>query len=141
MKAINVPMVILLLFISIKPENNTIAKLNPLNKSKNGQTIVIDLHGWTTQLIGDKGICLDYYGPQFYGSYNNSLSKYTSTYGKGYMINWARNNLSNNKGVKARSALIELPSAGIKNHKSVVNAKYAQKYYNATVNMLRDILK
>lgn len=111
------------------------------NKSKNGQTLVIDLHGWTTQLIGDKGICLNYYGPQFYGSYNNSLSKYTSSYGKGYMINWARNNLSNNKGVKARSALIELPSAGIKNHKSVVNAKYAQKYYNATVNMLKGILK
>ena len=110
------------------------------NKSKNCQTIVIDLHGWTTQLIGDKGICLDYYGPQFYGSYNNSLSKYTSSYGKGYMINWARNNLSNNKGVRARSALIELPSAGIKNHQSVVNAKYAQKYYNATINMLKDIL-
>lgn len=111
------------------------------NKSKNSQTIVIDLHGWTTQLIGDKGICLNYYGPQFYGSYNNSLSKYTSTYGKGYMINWARNNLSNNKGVKARSALIELPSVGIKNHQSVINAKYSQKYYKATVNMLKDTLK
>ena len=111
------------------------------NKSKKGQTIVIDLHGWTTQLIGDKGICLDYYGPQFYGSYKNSLSKYTSTYGKGYMVNWARNNLSNNNGTRARSALIELPSAGIKNHQSVANAKYAQKYYNATVNMLKNILK
>ena len=111
------------------------------NKSKKGQTIVIDLHGWTTQLIGDKGICLNYYGPQFYGSYKNSLSKYTSSYGKGYMINWARNNLSNNKGVKARSALIELPSAGIKNHQSVVKAKYSQKYYNATIKMLKNILK
>lgn len=111
------------------------------NKSKKGQTIVIDLHGWTTQLIGDKGICLNYYGPQFYGSYKNSLSKYTSSYGKGYMINWARNNLSNNKGVKARSALIELPSAGIKNHQSVVKAKYSQKYYNATIKMLKNILR
>ena len=111
------------------------------NKSKNGQTIVIDLHGWTTQLIGNREICLDYYGPQFYGSYNNSLSKYTSSYGRGYMINWVRYNLRNNNGTYAKSALIELPSAGIRNHQSVVNAKYAQKYYNATVNMLKGILK
>ena len=111
------------------------------NKSKTGKTIVIDLHGWTTQLIGDHEICLNYYGPQFYGSYNNSLSKYTSSYGKGYMINWVRYNLRNNNGTYARSALIELPSAGISNHQSVINSKYAQKYYNATVNMLKNILK
>ena len=110
------------------------------NKSKYGQTIVIDLHGWTTQLIGDKSICLNYFGPQFYGSYSNSLSKYTSSYGSGYMINWARNNLGNLNGVAARSALIELPSAGIYNHNSVVNAGYSQKYYNAIVNMLKGIL-
>ena len=110
------------------------------NKSKYGQTVLIDLHGWTTQLIGDQGICLNYYGPQFYGSYNNSISKYTSSYGKGYLINWAKTNLSNNYGTAARSALIELPSAGIYNHQSVVNANYSQKYYNATVNMLKDIV-
>lgn len=110
------------------------------NKSKYGQTILIDLHGWTTQLIGDKGICLSYYGHQFYGSYSKSLSKYTPTYGPGYLINWAKNNLSNLNGLPARSALIELPSAGIVNHTSVVNSNYSQKYYNATINMLKGIL-
>ena len=110
------------------------------NKSKYGQTVLIDLHGWTTQLIGDRGICLNYYGPQIYGSYNSSISKYTSSYGKGYLINWAKTNLSNSYGTAARSALIELPSAGIYNHQSVVNANYSQKYYNATVNMLKGIV-
>lgn len=110
------------------------------HKSKYGQTILIDLHGWTTQLIGDRGICLNYYGPQFYGTYNKSLAKYTSTYGKGYLVNWARTNLGNLNGVAARSALIELPSSGIVNHNSVVNAGYSQKYYNATVNMLKGII-
>lgn len=110
------------------------------NKSKYGQTILIDLHGWTTQLIGDRGICLNYFGPQFYGSYSKSLSKYTSTYGQGYLINWARTNLNNLNGVPARSALIELPSAGIVNHTSVVNAGYSQKYYYAISNMLKGIL-
>lgn len=110
------------------------------NKSKYGQTIVIDLHGWTTQLIGNREICLNYYGPQFYGSYSKSLSKYTSTYGKGYLVNWAKNNLTNLNGVAAKSALIELPSAGITNHTSVVNANYSQKYYKATINMLKGIL-
>ena len=83
---------------------------------------------------------MNYYGPQFYGSYNKSLSKYTSTYGPGYLINWAKNNLTNLNGLPARSALIELPSAGIYNHNSVVNAGYSQKYYNATVNILKGIL-
>ena len=110
------------------------------NKSQYGQTIVIDLHGWTTQLIGDRGICLNYFGPQFYGTYSKSLSKYTSSYGNGYLINWAKSNLKNSNGVPARSALIELPSAGITNHTSVVNANYSRKYYNAITNMLKGIL-
>ena len=103
------------------------------HKSNSGQTVVIDLHGWTTQLIGDYGICLDYYGPQFYSSSSEALNKYTSSYGKGYLISWAKNVLG------ARSALIELPSADISNHQSVLNAGYSQKYYNATVNMLKGL--
>ena len=109
------------------------------NKAKNGgQTVLIDLHGWTTQLIGDQEICLNYFGPQFYSSQSAALSRYTSSYGKQYMIGWARKNLGAN-GVTARSALIELPSAGINGHDSVVSAKYSEKYINATINMLKGI--
>ena len=122
------------------PEAQFLRDFMITNKSKRGQTIVIDLHGWTTQLIGDRDICLNYYGPQFYSSYNESISRYTSSYGKGYMINWARYNLKNNNGLAAKSALIELPSAGIKNHQTVINANYSQKYYNATTNMLKGII-
>lgn len=108
------------------------------HKSEKAQTILIDLHGWTTQLIGDQDICLNYYGPQFYGSKENSVSKYTGSYGTGYLINWARSSLGSS-GRVARSALIELPSAGISSHQDVVNKKYAQKYINATINMMKGI--
>ncbi len=35
------------------------------HKATNGQTVLIDLHGWTTQLIGDYGICHECYAPYF----------------------------------------------------------------------------
>ena len=34
------------------------------NKSQNGQTVLVDLHGWTQQLIGNEEIC-SYYEKQF----------------------------------------------------------------------------
>ena len=45
-------------------------------------------------------------------------------------------NLGTN-GRVARSALIELPSAGINSHQDVVNNNYAGRYIEATLNMLR----
>ena len=35
------------------------------HKATRGQTVLIDLHGWTTQLIGDYGICHECYAPYF----------------------------------------------------------------------------
>ena len=106
-------------------------------RATNGQTILVDLHGWTTQVIGDSGIC-SYYNQQF------PSCRYTSSYGKGYLINWARENLGAN-GRVARSALIELPNIGtngqkIMSHQDVVNSGYSDKYINATLNMLRSIV-
>lgn len=113
------------------------------HKSVNGQTVVVDLHGWTTQLIGDEGIGLNYYGKQFYNSDSEARSRYTSSYGRGYMINWCRTGLASN-GKNARTALIELPAyyggKKISNHQDVVNAKYSEKYYNATYNLLKGLL-
>lgn len=57
-------------------------------------------------------------------------------YGTGYLVNWARNSLGAN-GRAARTALIELPAAGINSHQDVVNAGYADRYINATLYMLR----
>lgn len=95
-------------------------------RATKGQTILVDLHGWTTQVIGDREISLNYYGPQFYGSSDNALNYYTSTYGQGYLINWARSTLGYN-GIAARSALIELPQYGangkIMDHANVVASR------------------
>ena len=99
------------------------------NKSKNAQTILIDLHGWLNETIGDNTLG-SYYRSQF------GISKHISTYGKGYLVNWARSNLGI-KGKTARSALIELPEAS--NHNAIVKAKYSEKYINATINMLKKV--
>lgn len=103
------------------------------NKSRKGQTILVDLHGWTQQVIGDSGIC-SYYSKQFP---ENSPS--LDRYGTGYMINWARTYLGSNAGA-ARSALIELPKQGITGHQSVLNYNFANRYINATLEMLKNII-
>ena len=106
-------------------------------KSTTGQTVLVDLHGWTTQVIGDGEIC-GYYKQKF------PSNLYTSSYGKGYLINWARSSLGAN-GRTARSALIELPAYGvggkkIMSHQDVVNSNYSRKYIDATLNMLKGIV-
>lgn len=105
-------------------------------KSTTGQTVLVDLHGWTTQVIGDNGIC-SYYKQKF------PSTQYTPSYGKGYLINWARSSLGAN-GRTARSALIELPEYGtngkkILSHQDVLDSGYSRKYIDATINMLKGI--
>ena len=92
-------------------------------KSASGRTILIDLHGWLNESIGDNGLG-SYYRSQY------GMRTHISSYGGGYLINWARS-LSN-----TRSALIELPP--VSNHNQVVNNDYAGKYIRATINMLRN---
>lgn len=99
------------------------------NKSQNGQTILIDLHGWLDETMGDDGL------GAFYRS-QLGMTKHISTYGRGYLINWARMSLGNSNKV-AKSALIELPQ--VNSHEELVNKKYAEKYINATINMLNSI--
>lgn len=104
------------------------------HKSQNGQTILVDLHGWTQQLIGDAGIC-SYYEKQFPENNKSSVGRY----GNQYMINWARTYLaSNNKA--ARTALIELPNQGVNGHQSVVDKNFSNRYINATLSMLNSII-
>lgn len=90
-------------------------------KSQNGQTILVDLHGWLNETIGDDQI--GWYYRSRYG-----MSKHIGTYGQGYLVNWARSNLGSN-GRTARSSLVELPEYD----------KDSSKYINATIDMLRNI--
>ena len=86
------------------------------HKSQTGKTVLVDLHGWLNETIGDNGIG-SYYRTQYGISYHNS------NYGTGYLINWARATLG------ARSVLVELPEYDAN----------STKYINATLNMLRGI--
>ena len=96
------------------------------HQSTNEQNIVVDLHGWTQQLIGDP-VIRNYYRTQFPENTD------TPTYGKGYLINWARVNLNN-----SRSALIELPTNNY-SHNDVVNHNLVNRYMEATLSMLNGI--
>lgn len=100
------------------------------HKSTNGQTVLVDLHGWLNETIGDDGIGW-YYRSEL------GMSKHIATYGRGYLVNWARANLGSN-GRVARSALVELPEAY--SSAQVASWGLGEKYINATINMLRGIL-
>lgn len=104
------------------------------NKSKDGQTILVDLHGWTQQLIGDENIC-SYYEQQFPENNKRSVGRY----GSGYMISWGRTYLGS-QGRPAKTALIELPRDGVKNHQSVIDKDFSNIYIYATMKMLEKII-
>ena len=103
------------------------------NKSQNGQTLLVDLHGWTQQLIGNEEIC-SYYDRQFPENNKKSVGRY----GTGYMIAWGRTYLGSTNRA-AKTALIELPKQGVTGHQSVVNKNFANRYINATLDMLRNM--
>lgn len=103
------------------------------HKSKNGQTVLVDLHGWTQQLIGDPDICAKY---QKYFPENDRSA--VGRYGTGYLVNWARTYLGSSKK-NAKAALIELPNTGINGHQSVVNKNLSSRYIESTLEMLRSI--
>ena len=104
------------------------------NKSKDGQTILVDLHGWTQQLIGNENIC-SYYEQQFPENNKRSVGRY----GSGYMISWGRTYLGS-QGRPAKTALIELPRDGVKNHQSVIDKDFSNRYIYATMKMLKKII-
>ena len=103
------------------------------HKSQKGQTILVDLHGWLQQLVGDREVGM-YYAVQFPENNGYALDRY----GDGYLINWARTALASN-GRLAKTALIELPD-GSYNHQSVVDRKFAERYIQATLSMLNGII-
>lgn len=96
------------------------------HKSTNGQNIVIDLHGWLDQLIGDESVC-KYYKEQYPSCKTTGYGRY----GSQYMISWARLNLG------AKVALVELPVA--QNMAEVYSMQLPEKYINATLNLMRGI--
>ena len=86
--------------------------------------VLIDVHGWLNETIGDNGIG-SYYRNEF------GISRHIGSYGSGYLINWARS-LNN-----TRSMLLELPE--VSNHDQVLNRDYAGKFARSTMRMLNDL--
>jgi len=97
------------------------------NKSVNGQTVLIDLHGWENSFIGDEEIGSKYFEANF-----PSATKKYNKYGEQYLISWAHSVLG------ARSALVELPD-WIKSHEQAVKENLSGKYINSVMNMLKNI--
>lgn len=95
------------------------------HKSKNGKTVLIDLHGWEDQLIGDEEIC-KYYKQQYPSCRTTGYGRY----GTQYLITWARQNLG------AKVSLVELPLAN--NYEQVNTMNLSGKYVNATLEMLKN---
>ena len=87
------------------------------------KNILVDTHGWLNETIGDYRLG-GYYRKEF------GLPTHIYTYGEGYLVNWART-LKN-----ASSTLVELPQ--VWNHNQTVNWNYAQKFANATMQLLRE---
>ena len=91
---------------------------------KGNENTVIDVHGWLNETMGDDGIGR-YYRNEF------GIQKHIWAYGNGYFINWARS-IPN-----TRAMLLELPE--VKSHSELVNRRYVDKFYKATLNLLRNL--
>ena len=100
------------------------------NKSAKGQTILVDLHGWLEETMSDNSLG-EFYRDEF------EMTKHISTYGIGYLINWSRMSLGNSNKT-ARSVLVELPQ--VNSHEELISEKYAEKYINATIKMLKSLI-
>ena len=87
------------------------------------QNIVIDVHGWLNETIGDYEIG-QYYRNEF------NINNHIYSYGNGYFINWART------VPNTRSMLLELPN--INSHRELVQNGYVNKFINGTLNLLKN---
>ena len=87
------------------------------------QNIVIDVHGWLNETIGDNDL------GQYYRN-ELGISEHIGTYGNGYLIQWVRT-IPNTK-----SMLLELPQ--VNSHTEAINMNLSGKFINATMKILED---
>ena len=90
--------------------------------NQGSENVVIDVHGWLNETIGD-----NYIGTFYRNEF--SMNTHIGTYGKGYFIQWAKT------VANTRSMLLELPE--VKSHNELLNKNYVNKFNRATMNLLR----
>ena len=86
------------------------------------QNIVIDVHGWLNETLGNSYLG-SFYRNQF------GITKHIDAYGNGYFIQWART-IPN-----TRSMLLELPE--VSSHQELIKRNYVSKFNKATMDLLK----
>ena len=87
------------------------------------QNIVIDVHGWLNETLGNSYLG-SFYRNQF------GITKHIDAYGNGYFIQWART-IPN-----TRSMLLELPE--VSSHQELIKKNYVSKFNKATMDLLKN---
>lgn len=102
------------------------------------QNVLIDVHGWYNQTIGNADL-----GKYYWNTFGIPSSRHSYSYGQGYLIAWAKNSptisttASNYPGLGAKSCLLELPPTTDYSDSNMQS--YGDKFFNGTVNMLENI--
>jgi hypothetical protein len=91
--------------------------------TKKGQIVLVDLHGWLDETIGDPAVG-SFYNREF-GNRNNHA------WGAGYLVTWAREILG------ARASLVELPNP--RNWQDILSRDFSGKFTRATINLLNTL--
>ncbi len=108
------------------------------NNRGTGKNVLIDVHGWYNQTVGNSNL-----GQYYWNSMGIPSSRHSYGYGKGYLIAWAKNSpslsqtSSNYPGIGADSCLVELtPTTDYSD--TNMNA-YGDKFFNGTINLLDNV--
>ena len=108
------------------------------NNRGSGKNVLVDIHGWFNQTVGNSNI-----GQYYWNSMGIPSSRHSYGYGEGYLIAWAKNSPtlaqsnSNYPGLGADSCLLELTPTT--NYSDSNMQSYGDKFFNGTLNLLDNI--
>ena len=111
-------------FTAVESKSLSNFMLTVKESNKKSKIVVLDVHGWLDETIGDTHIS-KHYNKEF-GNKNR-----TNALGSGYLITWAKEKLS------ADVSLIEFPWP--KDSADIRRNDFSGKFTKATYNMLRSI--
>ncbi len=103
-----------------------------------GKNVLVDIHGWFNQTVGNSNI-----GQYYWNSMGIPSSRHSYSYGQGYLIAWAKNSPSlsqtnsNYPGLGADACLLELTPTTDYSDSNMQS--YGDKFFNGTINMLNNI--
>lgn len=103
-----------------------------------GQNVLIDVHGWFNQTVGNADL-----GKYYWNSFGIPSSRHSYSYGQGYLVAWAKNGsnisttASNYPGIGADSCLLELPPTT--DYSDTNMQSYGDKFFEGTMVMLESI--